>query len=280
MLRDGPLGAFDVDLPARASCTTGPSASRGECARKIRARPRRLRRDPLPLRRLRHRRRARPRACARKAWRASTAPHCYAFYAGEAGFDAMMEEEPGTFFLTDFLARHFDALVIEGLGLDRFPQLRDDYFGNYRRLVYLAQIDDPRADREGARRPPRGSASPSSGASPGLAASRRSSRARRPRASSVHGQPDHPLLARHSEPGHRQGRARVGQARIAGALHPRDRRRRDARGRQRAPTPISPIGGAASPTPCGDDLEAEASAAAARLEAEYDTHRLAGSRQA
>ena len=70
-------------------------------------------------------------------------PHCYAFYAGEAEFAAMMEAEPGTFFLTDFLARHFDRLVIEGLGLDRFPQLRDDYFGNYRRLVYLAQTDDP-----------------------------------------------------------------------------------------------------------------------------------------
>jgi len=69
--------------------------------------------------------------------------HCYAFFAGEAAFETMMAEEPGTFFLTDFLARHFDRLVIEGLGLDRFPQLRDDYFGHYRRLVYLAQTDDP-----------------------------------------------------------------------------------------------------------------------------------------
>ena len=56
----------------------------------------------------------------------------------------MIEEELGTFFLTDFLARHFDRLVIEGLGLDRFPQLRDDYFGHYRSLVYLAQTEDPR----------------------------------------------------------------------------------------------------------------------------------------
>jgi hypothetical protein len=70
-------------------------------------------------------------------------PHCYAFYAGEAAFSAMMDEEIGTFFLTDFLARHFDRLVIEGLGLDRFPQLRDDYFGHYKKLVYLAQTDDP-----------------------------------------------------------------------------------------------------------------------------------------
>jgi Protein of unknown function (DUF1638) len=69
--------------------------------------------------------------------------HCYAFYAGEEAFSRLMEEEPGTFFLTDFLAHHFDALIIRGLGLDRFPELRDDYFGNYRRLVHLAQFDDP-----------------------------------------------------------------------------------------------------------------------------------------
>jgi hypothetical protein len=69
--------------------------------------------------------------------------HCYAFYAGEETFAALAEEEPGTFYLTDFLARHFDALVIRGLGLDRFPQLRDDYFGSYSRLVHLAQFDDP-----------------------------------------------------------------------------------------------------------------------------------------
>jgi hypothetical protein len=69
--------------------------------------------------------------------------HCYAFYAGEQAFSRLAEEEPGTFYLTDFLVRHFDALVIKGLGLDRFPQLRDDYFGNYRRVVHLAQFDDP-----------------------------------------------------------------------------------------------------------------------------------------
>ena len=69
--------------------------------------------------------------------------HCYEFYAGEETFSALAEEEPGTFYLTDFLVRHFDALVIRGLGLDRFPELRDDYFGNYRRVVHLAQFDDP-----------------------------------------------------------------------------------------------------------------------------------------
>jgi uncharacterized protein DUF1638 len=68
--------------------------------------------------------------------------HCYEFFAGAAEFSAMMDEEPGTFFLTDFLVRHFERLIIKGLGLDRFPQLRDDYFGHYRRLVYLAQFED------------------------------------------------------------------------------------------------------------------------------------------
>ena len=55
--------------------------------------------------------------------------HCYEFFAGATDFARLMDEEPGTFFLTDFLARHFDRLVIAGLGLDRFPQLRGDYFG-------------------------------------------------------------------------------------------------------------------------------------------------------
>jgi hypothetical protein len=68
--------------------------------------------------------------------------HCYAFYAGDEAFSRLMEDEPGTYFLTDFLVRHFDALVIRGLGLDRHPELRDDYFGNYRRVVHLAQFED------------------------------------------------------------------------------------------------------------------------------------------
>ncbi len=70
-------------------------------------------------------------------------PHCYSFYAGAADFDALMEAEPGSFFLTDYLVRHFDRLIIAGLGLDRHPELLGDYFGNYRRLVYLAQSEDP-----------------------------------------------------------------------------------------------------------------------------------------
>ncbi len=69
--------------------------------------------------------------------------HCYEFYAGSAAFAAMQEEELGTFYLTDFLARQFETIVMAGLGLDRHPELLPDYFGSYRRLVYLAQTDDP-----------------------------------------------------------------------------------------------------------------------------------------
>lgn len=65
--------------------------------------------------------------------------HCYAFYSGLENFDAMHDDEPGTFYLTDFLARHFDRLIVSGLGLDRHPELFLDYFRNYRRLVWLAQ---------------------------------------------------------------------------------------------------------------------------------------------
>ena len=70
-------------------------------------------------------------------------PHCYAFYAGDDVFDALAEEEPGTFYLTDYLVRHFDRLMIKGLGLDRYPQLLEVYFGQYVRVVYLAQTEDP-----------------------------------------------------------------------------------------------------------------------------------------
>lgn len=69
--------------------------------------------------------------------------HCYEFYAGTDRFREMHEEEPGTFYLTDYLTRHFERLVWEGLGLDRAPSLRDEYFRNYRRLVYLSQEPTP-----------------------------------------------------------------------------------------------------------------------------------------
>ena len=69
-------------------------------------------------------------------------PHCYEMYAN-GSFTEIMEADPGTYFLTDYLVGSFDHLVIEGLGIDRNPELRDDYFKNYNRVVYLAQRDDP-----------------------------------------------------------------------------------------------------------------------------------------
>ncbi|MBL78363.1 MAG: hypothetical protein CL459_05275 [Acidimicrobiaceae bacterium] len=69
--------------------------------------------------------------------------HCYEFFAGSAAFAELQDAELGTFYLTDFLVKHFDRLVIDALGLDRHPELRDDYFGNYTRVVHLAQVDDP-----------------------------------------------------------------------------------------------------------------------------------------
>ena len=69
--------------------------------------------------------------------------HCYEVFAGRTDFARLAAEEPGTFYLTDFLTRAFDRLVVAGLGLDRHPELLPVYFGNYRRLVYLSQVDDP-----------------------------------------------------------------------------------------------------------------------------------------
>ncbi len=68
--------------------------------------------------------------------------HCYEFFAGSERFARLAATDPGAFYLTDFLARHFDRFVIEPLGLDRHPQLRDAYFGNYRKLVFLSQTED------------------------------------------------------------------------------------------------------------------------------------------
>ncbi|WOI55108.1 DUF1638 domain-containing protein [Palleronia sp. LCG004] len=71
------------------------------------------------------------------------APHCYAFFEGTETFQSRSAHEFTAFYLTDFLARQFDAFVIRPLGLDRHPELRDAYFGHYTKLVYLAQTEDP-----------------------------------------------------------------------------------------------------------------------------------------
>ena len=69
-------------------------------------------------------------------------PHCYAFYAGQQQFAEFAEQELGTFYLTDFLVEHFERLVIKGLKLDRYPELREQFFGHYKKLLYLSQRED------------------------------------------------------------------------------------------------------------------------------------------
>jgi len=79
-------------------------------------------------------------ACAEMGIEMIAGPHCYSFFTGNEAF--AQAEEMTAFYLTDFLARQFDAFVWHPLGLDRHPELRDTYFGNYKALVYLAQTED------------------------------------------------------------------------------------------------------------------------------------------
>jgi Protein of unknown function (DUF1638) len=74
--------------------------------------------------------------------------HCYEFFATSGVFAALAEAEPGTFYLTDFLVRHFERLVARSLGIDRHPQLLGEYFRHYRRVVYLAQVADAQLEQQ------------------------------------------------------------------------------------------------------------------------------------
>jgi hypothetical protein len=85
-------------------------------------------------------------ACDRLGVEMVEGPHCYAFFEGNAAFAAHAETEFTAFYLTDFLVRQFDAFVWRPMGLDRHPELRDMYFGNYTKLVYQAQVEDPALD--------------------------------------------------------------------------------------------------------------------------------------
>jgi Protein of unknown function (DUF1638) len=76
--------------------------------------------------------------------------HCYEFYATAPVFAALADAEPGTFYLTDFLVRHFERLVAGTLGIDRHPELVAEYFRNYQRVVYLTQVTDPGLSVEAA----------------------------------------------------------------------------------------------------------------------------------
>ena len=77
--------------------------------------------------------------------------HCYEFFATAQVFEQLADSEPGTFYLTDFLLRHFERLVVRPLGLDRHPELTQEYFRNYRRLIYLSQAPRPGAIEQAQR---------------------------------------------------------------------------------------------------------------------------------
>ena len=82
------------------------------------------------------------RLCARLGVRRLRGLHCYDMYAGPARIEELLRTQPGTYLLTDFLVRSFQRTVIQELGLDRYPELRDDYFRHYERIVWLAQAPD------------------------------------------------------------------------------------------------------------------------------------------
>ena len=84
--------------------------------------------------------------CAELGVEMVAGPHCYSFFAGNENFAAQAETEFTAFYLTDFLVRQFDAFVWRPMGLDKHPELRDMIFGNYEKLVYLAQVNDPKLD--------------------------------------------------------------------------------------------------------------------------------------
>ena len=78
-------------------------------------------------------------------------PHCYEMFAGEELFMKISDEQPATYFLTDWLVRNFDRAVVRGLGLDRYPELKETYFANYESVLYLRQIPNPRLAEKAAR---------------------------------------------------------------------------------------------------------------------------------
>ena len=84
--------------------------------------------------------------CERLGVERIAGPHCFSFYMGNQQFEEEDGEHITTFFITDFLARHFETFMVKPLGLDRHPELRDMYFAHYTKALYLAQTDDPELD--------------------------------------------------------------------------------------------------------------------------------------
>lgn len=87
------------------------------------------------------------RVCAKHGVDRIAGPHCFAFYQGLSAFDRIGDDDMTSFYVTDFLCRQFDAFFVRPLGLDRHPELIADFFGNYEKLVYLAQTEDPELEK-------------------------------------------------------------------------------------------------------------------------------------
>ncbi len=87
------------------------------------------------------------RVCEKHGVERMAGPHCFAFYQGMDAYAKVAGDDMMSFYMTDFLCRQFDAFFIKPLGLDRHPELIGDYFGNYEKLIYLAQTDDPELDK-------------------------------------------------------------------------------------------------------------------------------------
>lgn len=88
--------------------------------------------------------------CAARGWSRLPGLHCYDLYAGPSRIQDLLAEEPGTYLLTDFLVLAFDRLVVQSLSLDRYPELRADYFGHYTRVVWLQTDPDLLPDAQAA----------------------------------------------------------------------------------------------------------------------------------
>lgn len=85
--------------------------------------------------------------CEKHGVRRMAGPHCFAFYQGQEAYRKVADDDMMSFYMTDFLCRQFDAFFMKPLGLDRHPELIADYFGNYEKLIYLAQTNDPELDK-------------------------------------------------------------------------------------------------------------------------------------
>lgn len=91
------------------------------------------------------------RVCREEGVQRLPGAHCYELYAGTEAFARLHDAEPGTFYLSDYMVRHFERLIMDGLGISAHPELRDAYFANYTRVLHLAQSDDPRLAAEAER---------------------------------------------------------------------------------------------------------------------------------